>query len=288
MGDYVDFVGHWQTVAYVEAASIAALLFDFCITFESEVRWIWGRKWDIMRVAFVVSRYLPVGTVAMYLYYGVELTRGEIPNSGRYIAVTGTMNALGAVAADVMLVARVHAFCGGEKRTFIAMLFFSVVMITATLMILYIAASKCGKSKCDAPEGNLFIGILYALPMIYQLVLMSLTVYKRFKFYRQENTPLVSTVYWDGVFYMLCISLASMVNCVGIIKLPPPYSNLFYSPQVVMHSVFASRIMFNLRATNGSQDAFITGPVTSSVIIARPIQTSSCVDRLELLDITDF
>jgi hypothetical protein len=91
------------------------------------------------------------------------------------------MNALGAVAADgqyllhvksvsscnvfsVMLVARVHAFCGGEKRTFIAMSFFSVVilvvslgnflvaqchilfqvMITATLMILYIAASKCG------------------------------------------------------------------------------------------------------------------------------------------------
>ncbi|KAG2096368.1 hypothetical protein BD769DRAFT_1394687 [Suillus cothurnatus] len=170
-------------------------LFDFCITFDSEVRWIWGRKWDIMRVAFVVSRYLPVGTVAMYLY---------------------SMNALGAVAADVMLVARVHAFCGGEKRAFIAMSFFSVVMITATLMILYIAA----KSKCDAPEGNLFIGILYALPMIYQLVLMSLTVYKRFKFYRQENTPLVSTVYWDGVIYMLCIALASMVNCVGIIKLP--------------------------------------------------------------------
>lgn len=72
MSDYADLVGHWQAVAYVEAASTstAALLFDFCITFDSEVRWTWGRKWGIMRIAFVISRYLPVGTVAIYLYYG--------------------------------------------------------------------------------------------------------------------------------------------------------------------------------------------------------------------------
>ncbi|KAG2101338.1 uncharacterized protein F5147DRAFT_776689 [Suillus discolor] len=287
MGSYVDLVElqHWQTVAFVEAASTAALLFDFCITFDSEVRLTWGRKWGITRIAFVISRYIPIGTVAMYLYYGVGSTHGETPNPGTYIVVIGTMNVLGVAAADGMLAARAHAFCGREKSILIAISFFSIVMVSAALTILYVAASKCGKSTCDASEAKQFLGILYILPMTYQLVSMALTVYKRFKFYRQENTPLVSTVYRDGMIYMLCIALASIVNCVGVMKLPPPYSNIFYSPQVVVYSVFASRIMFNLRATYESQDITITGPVTSSVVIARPIQTSSGVDGLELLDI---
>ncbi|KAG1843628.1 hypothetical protein C8R48DRAFT_545045, partial [Suillus tomentosus] len=72
-------------------------LFDFCITFDSEVRWTWGRKWEIMRIAFVISRYLPIASVAMYLY--------------------------------LLLVARTYAFCGGEKRILIAISSFGMVTL---------------------------------------------------------------------------------------------------------------------------------------------------------------
>ncbi|KAG2036391.1 hypothetical protein BDR03DRAFT_1092553 [Suillus americanus] len=33
-----------QTVAYLEVVFVTALLFDFCITFDPEVCWTWGRK----------------------------------------------------------------------------------------------------------------------------------------------------------------------------------------------------------------------------------------------------
>jgi hypothetical protein len=42
-------------------------------------------------------------------------------------------------------------------------------------------------------------------------VLMSLKVYKRFKFYRWDNSPLVATVYRDGVIYMLCMTCKSRI-----------------------------------------------------------------------------
>ncbi|KAG1901883.1 uncharacterized protein F5891DRAFT_189851 [Suillus fuscotomentosus] len=214
----------------------------------------------MMRIAFVISRYLPIGTVAMYLYYGVGSTHGETPNSGTYMVVIGTMNALGAAAADVMLAARVHAFCGREKRTLIAISFFSIVMVSATLIIFYVAASKCGKSTCDASEAKQFLGILYIIPMTYQLVLMALTVHKRFKFYRQAKHPsgFCCISGWYDLHAMHCPGLYS--ELCGHYKLPSPYSNIFYSPQVVVYSVFASRIMFNLRATHESQDVPITGP----------------------------
>ncbi|KAG1870851.1 hypothetical protein F4604DRAFT_1583532 [Suillus subluteus] len=37
----------------------ASQIFDFCITFQDEVKWTWFRPWDITRVIFAISRYLP-------------------------------------------------------------------------------------------------------------------------------------------------------------------------------------------------------------------------------------
>ncbi|KAG2135794.1 hypothetical protein DEU56DRAFT_389162 [Suillus clintonianus] len=198
------------------------------------------------------------------------------------------MNTLGVAAAAVLLVTRTHAFCGGEKKILIAMASFSTVIIAATLVVLYVVSSKYGNSICGVPEGQRFIGIIYGMHMTYQLVLMSLTLYERFKFYRQENTPLVVTVYQDGVISMLCIALASMVNCIGTVKLPLSYSRIFYCPQVVVHSVLASRILFDIRATSESQSVVVNRPIASKMVFVRPIQTPSCVDHLELWDIADL
>ncbi|KAG2130691.1 hypothetical protein DEU56DRAFT_464700 [Suillus clintonianus] len=290
MDDCAHPMGH-QTIAYVEAASTAALLFDFCITFDSEVRWTWRRKWGIVRMAFVISRYMPIATFIMQLYYTVESTHGGISHPGRYIVINGTMNILGSVAADALLVARTHAFCAWGKSILIAISLFNMVIVATTLKILHDLASEPGNSiRYGVFQGEQRVSIVYGLLAIYQLVLMSLTLHKRFKFYRQENenTPLVATVYRDGVIYMLCIALTSMANCVGMVMLPLSYTFLFYCPQAVVHSVLASRILFNLRATNESQDIVVNGPAALGMFIAQPIQTPSGVDYLELRDFTDL
>lgn len=158
-------------------------------------------------------------------------------------------------------------------------------MITVTLIIINVVTRKPGNAIRYGSEGEEhanIVSIAYGLLMIYQLVLMSLTLHKRFNFYRQESTPLVVTVYRDGVIYMLCIVLASMVNCIGIAVLPSPYTFIFYGPQSVAHSVLASRILFNLRATHESQDNVINGLGT---YLAQPIRTPSRVDHIELEDI---
>ncbi|KAG1844508.1 hypothetical protein DFJ58DRAFT_26927 [Suillus subalutaceus] len=276
-----------QTVAYVEVMAATALLFDFCITFDSEVRWTWGRKWGIVRIAFVISRYVPILCVAMYLYYTVKSTHRGIPNPGVFIAVNGTITTLGSAAADVLLVARTYVFCGGEKRILIAISLFGTATIAAILTIISVVASKSTNPECGAWEGQQ--GIIYGLYMIFQLVLMFLTLYKRFKFYQMENSPIVATIYRDGVFYMLCITLLSVMDWVAILMHPLSYTRRFYGAglQTVVRSVLASRILFNLRAANESRDVVINWSVASGMIFAQPIQTASCVDHLELWNNTD-
>ncbi|KAG0695072.1 hypothetical protein DFH29DRAFT_286408 [Suillus ampliporus] len=286
MNNYYANSMRLQTVAYVEVASIAALLFDFCITFDSEVRWTWGRKWGIVRVAFVISRYVTIISSAIAVYYAVESTRGVIPDRAKFFVVYASIHILGTAAAEVLLVARTHVFWGCKKRFLIAISAFSTVMVAAMLTIVNIDARKSRHSTSGSFGGVRSVGIVFGLHAIYELVMISLTMYKRFKFYRLEISPLVATVYRDGVFYMLCITLASLVNCVGFFALPLSYSTLLVGPGVLVRSVLASRILFNLRATNELQEFVVKKPVASRVVFAQPIQTPSRVDHLELWDIT--
>ncbi|KAG2136346.1 uncharacterized protein EDB93DRAFT_784782 [Suillus bovinus] len=282
MDDYVVLMERETTIAYVEAASTAALLFDYCLTFDSEVRWTWGRKWGIVRIAFVISRYVPIATCIMYLYYMLESPRGRIPDPGRYIAINGTMSTFNAAAADVMLLARAQAFCGWGIKVLFATVLLSTAIIAVALTFIYVVTSKPSDAYGNF-EGEKYLSIAYGLLMVYQLVLMSLILHKRFKFYRRESTPLVTNVYRDGVIYVLCIALASMVNCIGIAVLPQPYTFLFYSPQAVVHSVLSSRILFNLRETSEWWDDV---EISFGTIFSRPIRFPSSVDHVEL-DIID-
>ncbi|KAG2098709.1 uncharacterized protein F5147DRAFT_713399 [Suillus discolor] len=213
----------------------------------------------------------------MYLYYLLESPRGEIPNPGMYIAINGTLSIFDAAAADVLLVARAQAFCQWGVRTLIAITLLSTAMVAVALTIIYVVTSK--PADAGVFEGEQYVSIVYGLCMVYQLLLMSFILHKRFKFYQQDATPFVANVYRDGVIYVLCIALASMVNCIGIAVLPQPYTFLFYSPQAVVYSVISSRILFNLRETSKSQDDVA---ISLGMVFAQPVGIPSTVDHLEL------
>ncbi|KAG2111286.1 uncharacterized protein F5147DRAFT_687097 [Suillus discolor] len=57
-----------QTVKYANLGSLAILVFDYCITFSEEVQWTWSKPWDLTRVTFIISRYLPFAGVGMTAY----------------------------------------------------------------------------------------------------------------------------------------------------------------------------------------------------------------------------
>ncbi|KAJ8585207.1 hypothetical protein M405DRAFT_421028 [Rhizopogon salebrosus TDB-379] len=257
---------------YIDRQTVA--LFDFCITFDSEVRWTWGRKWGFTRIAFVISRYLPLVSVSVMVYYALEATNGRMSNYGLAIVYYSDeyIHFLGAFTSEVLLTLRTYAFWECDKRFFIVISVFSMATTAAILAIAGVYSSKSGDATYwhRVFEENKSTSIIYGLLTFYELVLMSLTVYKRFNFYRWDNSPLAATVYRDGVIYMLCIALVSLANCLAGFVLPLSYTTLLSGPQVLAHSALASRILFNLRATSELQDTTISGPVVSDVVFAQP------------------
>ncbi|KAG2031301.1 hypothetical protein BDR03DRAFT_117584 [Suillus americanus] len=175
---FPDSVG-FQTVAYIAVASIAVLLFDFIITFDSEVRWTWGRGWGITRIIFIVSRYLPFVGLAMTVYYSVGSTHEGIPNHGTFTDVYDGVRWLGIAASELLLVLRTYVVWGCDKRFLIFTLIFTTVISVVVLVISDIGANSTGVFE----EGH-NSSIVYGLLMLVELVLMALTLYKRCKSFR--------------------------------------------------------------------------------------------------------
>ncbi|KAG1763108.1 hypothetical protein EDD22DRAFT_846634 [Suillus occidentalis] len=168
--DYFSDPVGFQTVAYTAVASLAVLLFDFIVTFDSEVHWTWGRGWGIIRIIFILSRYVPFVGLAMTVY-GV-----------RWLGIT---------ASEVLLVVRTYAILECNKRFLTLALVITKVISIAVLVMSDIGAIEFGDSTGVLEEAH-FTSITYGLLMLVELVLMTLTLYKRFKFKRLGDSPLWS------------------------------------------------------------------------------------------------
>jgi len=74
-----------------------------------------------------------------------------------------------------------------------------------------------------------------------------MNTWRKFRTYRDVQSPILNTLYWDGIMYMFWIILLTGVNMSVIVAAPAPYISAFDTAQVALQSAFASRIFFNLR-----------------------------------------
>ncbi|KAH7912624.1 hypothetical protein BJ138DRAFT_755324 [Hygrophoropsis aurantiaca] len=245
-----------QTTMYFNIAALALLTFDYCITLEAEVRLVWGRKWDMTRITFLLSRYLPFAGGGMTCYAALANRTGD--NCTPFGNASNAIHIIAILSAEGLLIIRTYAFWQKNWRLLVALLVFSFVCITAavTMSLLVQIATSFGQSPLDY-TGNCTL-------------LLGLTMYKRRTNYRDSNSSLIMTLYRDGMSYMGCILCKSstsfsqaviLTRCGQVLSaviiilklaLPIPYSELTNTPQLVIHSVLASRILFSLRESDRS------------------------------------
>lgn len=238
-----------QLAKYTNVAASAILIYDYFITLHSEVEWTLGRKWGIIRTAFTISRYIPFAGALMTSYSAVK-TWGTQDCAPFNDAVNG-IHFLGIIASEGLLISRVYAFSGNKSAYLIVLLSFGLAILV-TSVILSAAPINLGIPEVAPPcvlEGARSSTLPYGLLMFFEIVLMSTTAFLRYRHYLGSHSTLVQSIYRDGLFYMFCITVISTINVLVIAVLPLSYSEMLNTPQIVAHSVLASRILFNLQAS---------------------------------------
>ncbi|KAF8835899.1 hypothetical protein BDN67DRAFT_376667 [Paxillus ammoniavirescens] len=235
-----------QLSKYLNVTALSAFLFDFCLTFSSEVHHVWGRKWDITRVVFTISRYLPFIASAMTCYDAFHRQNCFAYKYAIDVIAGGCM-----ISAEVILILRTYALWEHSRRVLTSLLTLAVVFtVVATVMwskVKFLLPRDpenvivCGSA---APRNTAFICIFM---MAYEIMLQSMNTWKKFRTYRDVQSQILSTLYWDGIMYMFWIILLMAVIMSVKIAAPIEYMSSLDTAQVALQSVFASRIFFNLR-----------------------------------------
>ncbi|KAG1865475.1 hypothetical protein DFJ58DRAFT_165293 [Suillus subalutaceus] len=240
-----------QISKFANIGAFAILIFDFCITFQDEVKWTWFRPWDIIRVIFTISRYLPFIGSGLTVYAALRVSGPPAAPS----LVQNIIHIISIVAAEGLLVIRTWAFWQKSKRVLIGLAAYSVVTIIAAVSMNVLPNHQLISADMSTlPQGSFEssrnAALVYAILALFECVILALTTYKKFSDYRKVESSIITTIYGGSMFYMLCIIAITVTNVIIDAVFPLGYTDMFDTLQLVIHSVLGSRIMFHLRSSH--------------------------------------
>ncbi|KAG9080621.1 hypothetical protein FS749_007956, partial [Ceratobasidium sp. UAMH 11750] len=98
-------------------AGYVVLLYDHIITFSDEVELIWSRPTSVVSTIFLLNRYLTPAVLAVDIYDKGGLTRRVGRDFCRvWVIIEGYLNLLLLASIHVLMVMRVHALWGNQRR----------------------------------------------------------------------------------------------------------------------------------------------------------------------------
>ncbi|KAJ2932973.1 hypothetical protein H1R20_g4110, partial [Candolleomyces eurysporus] len=204
---YNTIVGAYTStryVTYLGVGGFALVIADFVHTFPDEVRLMWPTPISLPKVLFFALRYhiLVHGVFAMTL--STKLT---------------------VIASETILLIRVYAFSGKDKKL-LAFLLFQFIGIHVSELVVFARWLQSVKFV-DLPMRNVgcipaganmtLLGIVFSLLLCSVTAIMLSMLYIMFRKYRDLRTSsLISIIYRDGLVYFVCLSALACAN-VGVI-----------------------------------------------------------------------
>lgn len=208
-------VADLQISKFANIGAFAILIFDFCITFQDEVKWTWSRPWDTTRVIFVISRYLPFIGSALTAYAALRVSGPPAPSLAE-----NSIHIISIVAAEGLLLIRTWAFWQKSKPVLIGLMVYSMVTIIAAVSMnvfpnhQLISSAMSTLPGAGGFESSRNAALVYAILALFECVILALTVYKKFSDYRHAESSIISTVYGGSMFYMSCIIAITVTNVI--------------------------------------------------------------------------
>jgi len=249
-----------QFSKFLNVAALAAFVFDYCLTFSTEVEYVWGTKWGPTRIVFTVSRYLPFLSSSMTCYDAlVNETCGSF-----ILALDGIYSA-SIISAEGILILRTYAMWGRSRRVLIFLLVLAGAFIAAAEVLSLLVDMSLPEDSTSfyqfypsvcAYGSSRNAALQFAVLMGYEIVLQTLNTWRKFRTYRDLRSATLNTLYWDGIMYMWWIIVLSAINLAVQVAAPVAYIPALDTAQVAIHGLLASRIFFNLRQCDRQMTSF--------------------------------
>ncbi|KAK7064583.1 hypothetical protein R3P38DRAFT_2825400 [Favolaschia claudopus] len=248
-----------QLVKYFCAASLTLQGYDWLICLDREVKTVWASPWRGPKILYLLARYIPFINLSCALYYYVAYEPSELV-CRRTDAVATWFTALGIIVSEAMLIMRTYAVFDSSKKILIFLLVLLLFLIGAALPTteIFIRSLQYGKppigtiNGCYPVSGSEIIFVAFVAILLFETVIVALTVWSAFKHYRRSSSRLVKVLYRDSLFFFLCIFSITLASVLVAALLPIDYADLLDRLQSTIHSIVSARIIFHLRTQHQS------------------------------------
>ncbi|KAG0703617.1 hypothetical protein DFH29DRAFT_429385 [Suillus ampliporus] len=260
-----------QHANYAFFAIVGLWVYDFALTFDEEVEFMLNARWKIATLLYVICRYLPFAMVIIDVFRIVQPGL-SVKTCMTCFALNGYVGVIVLCCAEPLFILRLCAFLGGRRRTLIIALcnyalFLIPMLVTVTL---YNSSSIVLQSpipqvaSCYSNRDGRILIIAYMLLIIGELEILSFTLYRSWRLYREigNELPLVRILIRHNVSYFACGLFFSVMAPAAIYTLPGSYGDVASDLQVVMHAILVTRIHRELCATARRPEASSTRNVS--------------------------
>jgi len=244
-----------RTETYLDVASAALLVYDFILTFQSEVTLIWPSKWNVVKVLFFLTRYLPFIDMSLVLFYQTK-TNIDVQTCQMTYFPAGWLIVVGITIAEIILMVRTWAIWGRSRRIAI---FLGVACASALIPVLVIEHyflkslvfspyPNPATPGCLLTAGSPVIAVSFIIVILFETFVLILTLIKGVQHYRVAgNRGFVAVLYRDGILFYIYLFIISLVNLIVIVTAPRELADILAIFQHVLHSCLSARILLNLR-----------------------------------------
>ncbi|OJA20440.1 hypothetical protein AZE42_05729 [Rhizopogon vesiculosus] len=235
---------------------LTILSYDYIVTMDKEVRLMWGSKWGVARVLFCISRYLPFIASVIDQYYAFA----HLPNPSDYALLTVAF-VLEVKAGDTLscLLTDFHIHADNSSNLADG------------------PPPSPGMQGCYPTQPADVLYMFCMMLVIFESAILLLVLIRVIKHSRRicgVATGLSTSLYRDSLLFVVCLLCMSAINLVVMSTIPPRFNEVFDTLPTIMHSVLASRIMFNIRQSAHcdvvtADDMVISEMESSSPVVLR-------------------
>ncbi|KAJ6524569.1 hypothetical protein B0H19DRAFT_1276516 [Mycena capillaripes] len=228
-------------------ASAALFLFEYCLTFFDELRFIWFQNHSASTILFVVARYAGMASAIATLI--------QTPTTSLALA-NMTLRVIVIVASEAILAIRTWAIWEKKRSILIILCAVSLAALggNATLVIrgvnsTHVQTTDAGCTVIVNRKSQSYL-IPYLVVIAYETITISLSAARILKWRVQitpsARTPLLDTLWNDGLMYFSWMIALGILNILLILHGSVAIRTGGAQLQSSIHSVLSTRIVLHL------------------------------------------
>ncbi|KAJ6556374.1 hypothetical protein B0H19DRAFT_141737 [Mycena capillaripes] len=260
MGDAVaHLASEIQIHNYLLLLSLCMMYWDWVITLDHEIRFMWKRARSASAYWFFAVRYAGLAAnipVTVFTFYTIPANVCHAYHTGRQVVLVGTQ-----LIVSITMLVRIHALYERNLRLLV-----SIVGISLPLLAVIFWSVLGDGMKSDPVLGfpgchttmpkssSLHLAAAWEALFAYDTMMFGLTVFKTYSTWHRagsesSNLPIHTLILRDGALYFGAMALANLCNIATFYLAGPILSGSLSTFAGCMSLTLMARLMLNLHQT---------------------------------------